>query len=104
MRAFQTGDIVRDCSLDEMLPTDRLSTYQYEVIEVSLSTEWSPVPTCFRIGDHLVAQQFLVLRMLGGGPDLLNLAAQEAFTHRGPRYEVVKPVEERVAETLMGDL
>jgi hypothetical protein len=54
-----------------------------------------------RIGDEWVTQQFLTLEREDGEPYFRGLGVQEAFTHRGPRYEVMKSVEEVVAEEFM---
>lgn len=101
MRPFQTGDIVRDRSLDEMLPEHQRDRVLFRVVDVAVTTEWDPVPKCLRVGDRLVPQQYLTIERADGAPHFRSLVAQEAFSPRGPRYEVVKPVEEVVAEELM---
>lgn len=102
MRPFQTGDIVRDQSLDRVLPEHQRDQILFRVIAVSSTTEWSPTPLLVRMADgRAVVQQYLTIERADGSPHFRALVAQEAFTHRGPRYEVVKPVEEVVAEELM---
>lgn len=102
MRPFQTGDIVRDCSLDEVLPEYQRSQVLYRVITVAVASEWAPAPLAIHMKDGgRVIQQYLTLERADGKPHFRGLCAQEAFTHRGPRYEVVKSVEEVLAEELM---
>ena len=100
MRPFQTGDIVRDSSLDEMLPEYQREQMRFRVISIAHAVD-ELTPAIVRIDGEWVQQQFLTLEREDGLPHFRAMCAQEAFTHRGPRYEVVKSVEEVVAEEFM---
>ena len=101
MRPFQTGDIVRDASLDEILPEWQHNQMIFRVIATAVVTEWAPSPIQIQIGEAWVTQQYLTLEQSDGQPHYMGLAVQEAFTHKGPRFKVLKTVEEVLAEELM---
>lgn len=102
MRPFQTGDIVRDQSLDYLLRDDQRERTYYRIIAVAVNSEWAPAPLWIHMTDgQRVVQQYLTLERTDGQPHFRTLVAQEAFTVRGPCYEVVKSIEEVLAEELM---
>lgn len=102
MRAYQTGDIVRDASLDDMLPEYQHNQMIFRVVGVAVATEWDPAPLRIHMTDgQKVMQQYLTLERADGQPHFRTLVAQEAFAVHGPRYEVMKSVEEVLAEEFM---
>jgi len=102
MRPYLTGDIVRDCSLDEMSPEWQHDQVLYRVTATAVNSEWAPAPLTIHMKDgQRAVQQYLTLERSDGQPHFRTLCVQEAFQSSGPRYEVVKPVEEVIAEEFM---
>jgi hypothetical protein len=95
MRPFQVGDIVRDCSLDEVTPEWQHDQVLYRVTATAVNSEWAPAPLAIHMKDgQRAVQQYLTLERADGQPHFHTLCSQEAFLSSGPRYEVVKSVEE----------
>jgi len=102
IRIFEVGDIVRDRRLDGLLAEWQESQVGlYQVIEATVFVD-ATGPIKVQVGSERTVQQRIKLRRVGAkGPSARAGEWATVFGPGAPAFELVRTVEERLAEELM---